>query len=507
LTAVGNKLFFDVNDSSAQSGLWVSDGTAAGTVHLSQAVPYNAPDMADVNGTLYFLNVEPTTSGTWQSGGLWRSDGTAAGTALVTPITGADHLANVNGTLFFTVNTASASELWKSDGTATGTVRVMTLPPATSPAANLINIHGTLFFTADDAAGGLELWQSNGTAAGTVMVKDIAHAAGTEQLANVNGVLYLAVNDGQGFEIWKADPAPAATALRVSAVPVTATEGEAFTGTVATFTDPAGAQPVGTYNAQVDWGDGSSSTGTVASTPQGLVIAGSHTYAEEGTYTVTVSIAKGGGLPNQVTATMKVADAPIWAGREFLRTTEGKAFTGTVATITDGNPLGKAGDFTATIKWGDGTTSTGTVAQTGPGKFAVQGVHTYAVAGTYTVTVSAKDAGGSAATALSTFLVDDAPLTAVPPKTLATVTPAVPSQTVVAGFTDANPLATAGQFVATIDWGDGTTSAGAVSRAAGQPFFVVAGSHRYAKPGSYKVTTTIRDAGGSKLTAMLTLPK
>jgi len=70
---------------------------------------------------------------------------------------------------------------------------------------------------------------------------------------------------------------------------------------------------------------------------------------------------------------------------------------------------------------------------------------------------------------------------------------------VVAGFTDANPLATAGQFSATIDWGDGTTTSGTVAHAVNQPFFVVTGNHVYAKSGSYKVTTTIQDAGGSSL--------
>jgi PKD repeat protein len=176
-----------------------------------------------------------------------------------------------------------------------------------------------------------------------------------------------------------------------------------------------------------------------------------------------------------------------------------------VATITDGSPLGKAGDFTATIQWGDGTTSTGTVTQTGPGKFAVRGSHAYATAGIYTVTVTAKDAGGATSTAKSTFLVDDAPLTVVSQKILATVTSS-PSQTVVAGFTDANPLATAGQFSATIDWGDGTTSTGTVGRAPGQSFFFITGKHAYAKSGTYKVTTTIRDSGGRGLTTTMTLP-
>ena len=61
----------------------------------------------------------------------------------------------------------------------------------------------------------------------------------------------------------------------------------------------------------------------------------------------------------------------------------------TVATFTDANPSATAGDFTATINWGDGTTSSGTD-HGGPntGIFSVSGAaHTYAEAGNYTITV------------------------------------------------------------------------------------------------------------------------
>jgi len=47
----------------------------------------------------------------------------------------------------------------------------------------------------------------------------------------------------------------------------------------------------------------------------------------------------------------------------------------------------------------------------------------------------------------------------------------------------------AGDFAATIDWGDGSTSSGAISGA--NPNFVVSGTHSYAAPGSYAITVTI----------------
>ena len=54
----------------------------------------------------------------------------------------------------------------------------------------------------------------------------------------------------------------------------------------------------------------------------------------------------------------------------------------TVATFTDANPNATVSDFTATITWGDGSTSAGTVVATGNG-FAVNGAHTYADEGSY----------------------------------------------------------------------------------------------------------------------------
>ena len=73
--------------------------------------------------------------------------------------------------------------------------------------------------------------------------------------------------------------------------------------------------------------------------------------------------------------------------------TEGMAFSGTVATFTDSNPKFFSSDFTATIDWGDGTTSAGEITQqAGSGSaFIVSGSHTYAEFGGYPLTISVQD--------------------------------------------------------------------------------------------------------------------
>jgi len=46
-------------------------------------------------------------------------------------------------------------------------------------------------------------------------------------------------------------------------------------------------------------------------------------------------------------------------------------------------------------------------------------------------------------------------------------------------------------FIATINWGDGTKTAGAVHGTNGN--FTVVGSHSYPRPGTFRVTVTLRD--------------
>jgi hypothetical protein len=89
-----------------------------------------------------------------------------------------------------------------------------------------------------------------------------------------------------------------------------------------------------------------------------------------------------------------------------ITATAGQSLSSTVATFTDSNPSIAASGLTATIDWGDGTTSAGTVTGS-DGSFAVTGSHTYSVAGsdTVAVTLSEDPPGTASATADSTATV------------------------------------------------------------------------------------------------------
>ena len=79
-----------------------------------------------------------------------------------------------------------------------------------------------------------------------------------------------------------------------------------------------------------------------------------------------------------------------------------RPFAGVVARFTDADPNGTAGQFSATIDWGDGQTSAGVVAANGGGGFDVRedpgSSHTYAATGPYAVSVTVTDVDGASAT-------------------------------------------------------------------------------------------------------------
>ena len=125
---------------------------------------------------------------------------------------------------------------------------------------------------------------------------------------------------------------------------------------------------------------------------------GTHTYAEEGSQSVSVKISDQYGIFAKVSDTMSVADAPISATGTPLAVTEGQAYFGVVAHFTDADPAGALSDYWATIDWGDGNFSQGTIVTHSGGGFDVTGTDTYAGRGPYTTTVQIHDQGGSVAT-------------------------------------------------------------------------------------------------------------
>jgi hypothetical protein len=88
---------------------------------------------------------------------------------------------------------------------------------------------------------------------------------------------------------------------------------KAFTATVGSFTDAAGSQAkAADFTAKINWGDGTTSNGTVSQTAAGkFSVSGSHTYASVGEKTVTVNVADEEGATLTFTATVSVCCLPV----------------------------------------------------------------------------------------------------------------------------------------------------------------------------------------------------
>jgi len=203
------------------------------------------------------------------------------------------------------------------------------------------------------------------------------------------------------------------------------TEGTGLSGTIATFTDGTVLLPCtspSSYTATIDWGDGTTSAGGVSQGSSVLLgacnyaVNGSHTYAEAGSYTYSVTVSGPGGQLNTGAQTAAIADAPLSAAGIDFSATRGTSFTTTVATVGAADSLSGPGDFSATISWGDGTSSAGPVTAI-PGGFAVAGTHTYAATGAFKFTVAIHDVGGNQISASGTANVLTTPTVTPPPVT------------------------------------------------------------------------------------------
>jgi len=102
--------------------------------------------------------------------------------------------------------------------------------------------------------------------------------------------------------------------------------------------------------------------------------------------------------------------------------------SGTVATFTDPQTADTAGQFAATINWGDGVSTLGTITG-GDGGFTVAGSHTYSAGGSFLVRVTIQQVGNS----FNSSTVTDSATIVAPPTPVATGPPTVGAAG--AGFT------------------------------------------------------------------------
>ncbi len=140
---------------------------------------------------------------------LWVTDGTAAGTVLRENVSRVGAVVSGEGRVFFPAATvAHGEELWVSDGTVGGTRLVADIEPGPESSAplSLVAVDGGLVFSARTAAEGREPWSSDGETDGTRLLGDIvigprgSHPEGFT--AADNTILFSAYRDDVGRELF-----------------------------------------------------------------------------------------------------------------------------------------------------------------------------------------------------------------------------------------------------------------------------------------------------------------
>jgi len=318
---------------------------------------------------------------------------------------------------------------------------------------------------------------------------------------------------------------------------------------IGTFTDPGfdnpsntqdpsnGGETSETFTYLINWGDGTaidSGAGNVdmpgaVGTPTSGSFDSSHTYADDGMYTVTVFVFDDdGGMHQgsfQVTV-LNVAPTLTVVGNQTVN--EGSQLSlVNIGTLTDPgfknalNPGGATDEtFTYTINWGDGTVAdsgTATVDALGgvgaPTSGSFDGAHTYADNGVYSVTVTVfDDDGGQHQQTFQATVLNVAPMLSVVGNQ-AINEGSLLSITNIGAFTDPgfwnafNPVSggeTAETFTFNINWGDGTADSTGVASidVFGEPGVATAGSfdgsHTYADNGVYTVVVRVFDDDGGQ---------
>jgi hypothetical protein len=352
---------------------------------------------------------------------------------------------------------------------------------------------------------------------------NVTGAAGGPYTVSVPGSAHVYTDEGTfTAKVTVTETGVLQTPLFVASVPVTvgegdvfsaptflltsATEGTAIAGstTIATFHDSNINQVPSDLTATINWGDGTSSLGTITDVAGLISVKGGHTYTEECSCAASVVLSDDapGTATSTASGTVTVGEGDILrAGSITLSATEGHAATGSVATFTDSYTGNSAADFTATIHWGDGATSAGVVLYNA-GAITVNAPangHTYADEGPQTVSVTLSDdaPGTATATATGTITVAEGDTNPMPGAFSPTFNPIanLPFSGVVATFSDPGyPGNSPSDFSATINWGDGTpVTAGVVG--GGNGTFTVSGTHTYTAPGqpAGNVVVTIRD--------------
>ncbi len=263
---------------------------------------------------------------------------------------------------------------------------------------------------------------------------------------------------------------------------------------IASFHDPDLRSSLAQFTAGIGWGDGAVSPGTIVAMGNGdFDVYGSHMYLSGGVLTVTIAIAHTDGRTASASATANIAGEIIAvSAADFSGLSGSPAIFGGSFSLGDASAV--SGDFQATVQWGDGNVSGGTITQSGPGSFGVLANHTYTLFGVYPVQLDVHRIGEATFSADATGTIRS-PIVASAAASIDAVANVPFDGVVLATFSVAETNSSAGDFQAAITWGDGGSGAGVIDSLGGGNYQVL-GSHTYTQVADQVVGVTITTADG-----------
>jgi len=251
-----------------------------------------------------------------------------------------------------------------------------------------------------------------------------------------------------------------------------------------TFAD---ADALDTHTVSVAWGDGSTSAPVVLSSDVTTFDA-SHVYADTGTYSVGLTLQDSAG--HTVTAGASISPTNVGPAMGTLSLSPSSVVDHQTVTVSGSfTDPGTADTFSLTLNWGDGTSSSDSLAA-GTRSFSL--THAYAAAGAVTITAIVVDRDNARSSSSADLVV--LPSNHAPANLSLGVSGSGANVVVDATFTDADALDT---HTVLMTWGDGASER--QSLAAGTTAF--SASHVYAASGTYTVSATVTDPANESTNA------
>lgn len=157
-------LVSDDNSSNTCAGIWLSDGTSAGTDYIDPKTDGDCIQYIVATDDYVYYTTSTVLYRYSEGLGVETLNGTEYGIA---------ELVTLNNNVYFNATDGDRYGLYTVENNDITLVKKITGEGVLSPLVNLIVLNEEILFLADDGIHGREFWHSDGTESGTKILKDI----------------------------------------------------------------------------------------------------------------------------------------------------------------------------------------------------------------------------------------------------------------------------------------------------------------------------------------------